>query len=68
MGIVYPSASFLLGCVLGWEVYQEYPFISKELDERLLSEKVALVGVDTVNIDNYQYKKNPYYLENASRR
>ncbi len=37
---------------MGREAYQEYPFISKELVERLLSEKVALVGVDTVNIDS----------------
>lgn len=34
------------------ERYQSYPFISKELIDLLIDQRVKLVGVDTVNIDD----------------
>ncbi len=36
----------------GTEQYYKYPYISEDLIEYLIEEKVKLVGVDTINIDN----------------
>lgn len=43
----------------GTEQYQSYPFISKELIKYLIKSGVKLVGVDTVNIDNFKDLTRP---------
>lgn len=36
----------------GTEAYRSYPYISEALIDRLVAEDVALVGVDTINVDD----------------
>lgn len=36
----------------GTDDYREYPYISESLVDRLVAEDVALVGVDTINVDD----------------
>lgn len=43
----------------GQEAYYAYPFIAPALIERLIAEGVALVGVDTLNIDSSQNPARP---------
>jgi kynurenine formamidase len=43
----------------GTEAYREYPYISEALIDRLLEENVALVGVDTINVDDDRNPDRP---------
>jgi arylformamidase len=43
----------------GTDKYYKYPFISKELINRLLEQKVKLIGVDTINIDDSRDLSRP---------
>lgn len=43
----------------GSDVYHEYPFLSECVLDNLISKKVKLVGVDTINIDDYRDLKRP---------
>lgn len=43
----------------GTDEYREYPYISEALVDRLVDEDVALVGVDTINVDDDRDKNRP---------
>ncbi|MFC6962753.1 cyclase family protein [Halocatena marina] len=43
--------------------YREYPYISESLIDRLLVENVALVGVDTINIDDDRNLDRPAHTK-----
>ncbi|MFX0051365.1 MAG: cyclase family protein [Candidatus Hermodarchaeota archaeon] len=47
----------------GTEQYYEYPFISTELIDFLITEKVKLVGVDTLNIDDSRNLSRPAHTK-----
>lgn len=47
----------------GKEQYYSYPYISEELIEFLIKKEVKLVGVDTINIDNYNNNKRPAHTQ-----
>ncbi len=59
---VLPDAASIDGAAVlfnfGWdqhwgtEAYRSYPYISEALIDRLVAENVALVGVDTINVDD----------------
>jgi kynurenine formamidase len=43
----------------GSEQYRSYPFLSERVVDRLVDADVALVGVDTINADDYQNPARP---------
>lgn len=45
------------------EDYREYPFISERLVDRLVEEDVALVGVDTFNVDDHRNPARPAHTK-----
>jgi kynurenine formamidase len=47
----------------GTEQYHEYPFISTDLIDFLIAEKVKLVGVDTINIDDSRNLSRPAHTK-----
>lgn len=47
----------------GTEQYFEYPFISKDMLEYLITRKVMLVGVDTINIDDSSDLSRPAHTK-----
>lgn len=47
----------------GTEDYREYPYISESLIDRLIAENVALVGVDTINIDDDRNPDRPAHTK-----
>lgn len=51
----------------GTEAYQAYPYIGEDLIDFLIDAGVALVGVDTVNIDNSQDLTRPTHTRFLAR-
>lgn len=47
----------------GSEHYREYPYIDDELIDHLLDRNVALVGVDTINIDDDRNPERPAHTK-----
>lgn len=47
----------------GMDEYREYPYISESLIDRLIAENVALVGVDTINIDDDRNLNRPAHTK-----
>jgi kynurenine formamidase len=47
----------------GREEYQSYPHLSSELIDRLIEQRVKLVGVDTVNIDDKRDLSRPAHTK-----
>jgi kynurenine formamidase len=43
----------------GSEQYRAYPFLSESVIERLVDADVALVGVDTINVDDHRNPARP---------
>lgn len=43
----------------GTDQYREYPYLSESVIDRLVSEDVSLVGVDTINIDDNRNPDRP---------
>lgn len=43
----------------GTEAYRDYPFIAESLVDQLIEEQVAIVGVDTLNIDDTRNPERP---------
>lgn len=51
----------------GGDDYQAYPFIGRDLIERLIAAQVKLVGVDTVNIDDKHDPERPAHSRFLAR-
>ncbi|MFW6384742.1 MAG: cyclase family protein [Halodesulfurarchaeum sp.] len=51
----------------GTEAYREYPFIGADLVDHLLAEDVALVGVDTINVDDDRNPDRPAHTKLLQR-
>lgn len=47
----------------GTDAYREYPYISEALVDRLVAEDVALVGVDTINVDDDRNLDRPAHTK-----
>ena len=47
----------------GTESYREYPYVSEALVDRLVAEEVALVGVDTINVDDDRNPARPAHTK-----
>lgn len=47
----------------GTEQYREYPYLGTDVIDQLIAEEVALVGVDTINIDDDQNLDRPAHTK-----
>ncbi len=47
----------------GTDRYREYPYLSERLIDRLIAEGVALVGVDTINVDDDRNLDRPAHTK-----
>ena len=47
----------------GTEAYREYPYVSEALVDRLVAEEVALIGVDTINVDDDRNPARPAHTK-----
>lgn len=51
----------------GTEAYREYPYVDEDLVDHLLAEDVALVGVDTINVDDDRNLDRPAHTKLLER-